>query len=174
VPLEKLVFLDESGAKTNMVRLRGRCPSDERLRCKSPAGHWKITTMICAIRLGGPCAACVVDAPTDGEIFKAYVETCLVPCLQEGDVVVMDNLTPHKAATVRQVIESVGARVLYLPAYSPDFNPIENMWSKVKAILRSIAATSFGGLCDAIDTALGSITADDCRGFFGHCGYNAT
>ncbi|MGN6506767.1 MAG: IS630 family transposase [Tepidisphaeraceae bacterium] len=128
----KLVFLDESGAKTDMARLRGRCDKGERLRTHSPAGHWKITTMISAVRLAGPFAAAVVSGATDSDVFRTYVNQVLTPQLSPGDVVVMDNLQPHHAAGVREAIEAAGAMLLYLPPYSPDFNPIENMGSEVK------------------------------------------
>lgn len=167
----RLVFLDESGAKTDMARLRGRCDKGERLRTYSPAGHWTITTMIGAVRLSGPFAAAVINGATDSDVFRAYVTQVLTPQLNRGDVVVMDNLQPHHAAGVREAIEAVGATLLYLPPYSPDFNPIENLWSKVKQFLRSAAARTFDLLCEAIDAALASVTADDCRGFFSHCGY---
>lgn len=167
----KLVFLDESGAKTDMARLRGRCDRSERLKTHSPAGHWTITTMISAVRLSGPFAAAVIDGATDSDVFRSYVNEVLTPNLTPGDVVVMDNLQPHKAAGVREAIEAAGATLLYLPPYSPDFNPIENLWSKVKQFLRSAAARTFDRLCEAIDAALAAVTADDCRGFFNHCGY---
>jgi len=157
-----------------MTRLRGRCPQEDRLICKTPYGHWQITTMIAAVRLDGPCAACVINSPTDSDIFRLYVRECLAPSLKPGDVVVMDNLSPHKSAGVREAIEAVGARLLYLPPYSPDFNPIENMWSKVKQHLRSLAAETFERLCEAVDSALSSVTPQDCQGFFRNCGYAAT
>jgi len=168
---EKLVFLDESGATTDMARLRGRCDKSERLRTYSPAGHWTITTMIGAVRLSGPFAAAVISGATDSDVFRAYVSEVLTPQLHCGDVVVMDNLQPHHAAGVREAIEAVGATLLYLPPYSPDFNPIENLWSKIKQHLRSAAARTFDALCEAIDAALATVTNHDCRGFFNHCGY---
>lgn len=171
---EHLVFIDEAGAKTNMARLRARAAVGERALAKEPAGHWATTTMIGAVRLSGPCATLAVNAPVDGDVFRIYVEQVLVPTLRVGDVVVMDNLQSHKVAGVREAIEAAGATLLYLPPYSPDFNPIENMWSKVKQWLRSAAARTFDSLCDAIAAALKAVTADDCRGFFGHCGYLAT
>jgi transposase len=172
---EQLVFIDEAGAKTNMARLRARAAVGTRALAKTPAGHWASTTMIGAVRLSGPCATLAVNAPVDADVFRIYVEQVLVPALRVGDVVVMDNLQqPHKVAGVRAAIEAAGATLLYLPPYSPDFNPIENMWSKVKQWLRSAAARSFDALCDAIAAALKAVTADDCRGFFRHCGYLAT
>ena len=171
VPVEKLVFLDESGAKTNMTRTRGRAPRGVRVIEKVPHGHWQTTTMISAIRTTGPCAAAVVTGATDSEVFLAYVEHVLVPELTEGDVVILDNLQPHKAAGVKEMIEAAGAKLLYLPPYSPDFNPIENMWSKVKQYLRSAAARTFDALQEAVTSALHTVTPDDCLGYFRHCGY---
>ena len=171
MPVEKLVFLDESGAKTNMTRTRGRAPRGVRVIEKVPHGHWAITTMISAVRTTGPCAAAVISGATDSDVFLAYVEHVLVPELTQGDVVILDNLQPHKAAGVKEMLEAAGAKLLYLPPYSPDFNPIENMWSKVKQHLRSAAARTFDALQEAVTSALTTITAEDCVGFFRHCGY---
>lgn len=136
-----------------------------------PQGHWQTTTVISAVRLTGPFAYAVFDGPTDREVFGAYVGQVLVRELRAGDVVVMDNLSPHKAAGIREAVESVGATVLYLPPYSPDFNPIEPLWSKVKQFLRKAAARTFDTLCEAIGAALKTITTKDCLGFFKNCGY---
>jgi transposase len=174
LPLEKLVFIDESGAQTNLARLRGRCIAGQRLVSRVPAGHWKTRTMISAIRIAGPCASVIVDGAVDSDIFRAYVQEALVPTLNRGDIVVMDNLQPHKASGVREMIEAAGASLRYLPPYSPDLNPIENMWSKVKQHLRSAAARTFEGMQAAVWSALDAVTVEDCRGFFGHCGYRAT
>lgn len=171
VPLEKIVVIDESAAMTNMTRLRGRCEKGERLVASIPHGHWKVLTMIGAMTVRGVRAAVTVDAPTDGEIFRRFITDCLVPTLLPGDRVVMDNLQAHKSAGVRESIEAAGATLLYLPPYSPDFSPIEPMWSKVKQKLRSIAARAVDQLRDAVTTALQSITESDCQGFFRHCGY---
>ena len=171
---DALVFLDESGAQTNLARLRGRCREGERLVSATPHGHWKTYTMLAAVRTSGPCAAALVDGPVDADVFRAYTELVLVPALRPGDVVVMDNLQPHKAAGVRRMIEAAGATLLYLPPYSPDLNPIENMWSKVKQLLRSAAARTFEALQQAVWAALDAVTPADCRGFFAHCGYAAT
>jgi len=171
VEVERLVFLDESSAQTNMARLRGRCQKGERLRVHQPHGHWKTTTMISAIRIDGPYAPFVIEGPVDAEVFGTYVQRVLAPTLKAGDVVVMDNLQPHKSATVRKLIEGAGARVLLLPPYSPDFNPIEPMWSKVKQRLRSIAARTVDALYEAVGVAIHAVTAEDCRGFFHGCGY---
>jgi transposase len=170
----RLVFVDESGAKTNLTRTRGRAPRGERVVEHVPHGHWQTTTMISAVRTGGPCAPFVVPGATDAEVFRCYVQHVLAPQLGAGDVVVMDNLQPHKASGVREMIEAAGATLLYLPPYSPDFNPIENMWSKVKQFLRSAAARTFQTLLEAIAAALRTVSVDDCLGFFRHCGYFAT
>ena len=174
VPVERLVFIDESGAKTNMTRTRGRAPRGMRVIDQVPAGHWATTTMISAIRTSGPFAAALVHGATDTDVFLAYVEHALVPELKPGDVVILDNLQPHKAARVRELVQGAGARLLYLPPYSPDFNPIENMWSKVKQHLRSAAARTFEALREAVWSALDRVTPSDCVGFFRHCGYAAT
>ena len=170
----RFVFIDESGAKTNMTRLRGRAPCGERLVEHVPHGHWHTTTMISAIRLTGVEAPMVIDGPMDAMVFRGYIERMLVPTLHAGDIVVMDNLSAHKAAGVREAIEAVGASLLYLPPYSPDLNPIEAMWSKVKQSLRGAAARSSRTLLTAIGDALRSVTLDDARGFFKGCGYIAT
>jgi transposase len=171
VPLDKIVVIDESAAMTNMTRLRGRCDKSQRLVWPVPHGHWKVLTMIGAMTIKGVLTAVTVDAATDGEIFRRFVIDALVPTLKPGDVVVMDNLQAHKASGVKEAIEAAGARVLYLPPYSPDFSPIEPMWSKVKQVLRSIAARSVDALRLGVTTALQSITESDCHGFFRHCGY---
>ena len=167
----RLRFIDESGAKTNMVRLRGRCPRGQRLLSKAPAGHWQTTTMIAAIGLDGVQAPFALEGAVDAEAFGVYVEGVLLPTLRGGEIVVMDNLACHKHPRVRELIESVGAEVWYLPPYSPDFNPIEPMWSKIKQTLRSLAARTFEGLIEAIGIALGKITLQDLMGWFAHCGY---
>ncbi len=173
VPVERLVFIDESGAKTNMTRTHGRAPRGVRVIDKVPAGHWAATTMISAIRTAGPFAAALVRGATDTDVFVTYVEHALVPELRPGDVVILDNLRPHKSPRVRELVEAAGARLLHLPPYSPDFNPIENMWSKVKRHLRSTAARTFEALQMAVWEALDRVTPSDCAGFFRHCGYPA-
>jgi len=171
VPLDKIVVIDESAAATNLTRLRGRCVQGERLVAPVPHGHWKVLTMIGAMTINGVLTAVTVDAATDGEIFLQFVTEALAPALRPGDVVVMDNLQAHKLADVKQAIEAAGARLLYLPPYSPDFSPIEPMWAKVKQALRTLAARTVDTLKEAVTTALQSITASDCQGFFRHCGY---
>jgi len=173
VPDESLVFLDESGAKTNMTRLYGRAPVGERCVDHTPHGHWKTMTMLSAIRLDGVLqdATVVVDGAMDGATFLAYTEQCLAPSLRPGDVVIMDNLSSHKAAGVCEAIEAMDATLWYLPPYSPDLNPIEKLWSKVKAWLRRAMARSFDALSDAIADALRTVTPDECSNYFNSCGY---
>jgi transposase len=168
-----LVFLDESGSKTNMTRLYGPSPKGDRLYEAVPHGHWATTTMLSAIRLTGviESASLVYDGPTDAAVFLTYVQDCLSPALGPGDLVVMDNLSSHKVKGVVEAIQAVGADVWYLPPYSPDLNPIEMMWSKVKSILRSIAAGTLESLHQAIGTALTAVTPSDLMGYFHHCGY---
>ena len=173
VPPEKLVFVDESGARTDMTRLYGWGPRCERVIDRVPQGHWKTITMLAAVRLSGPLAAVTIDAAVNAEAFVLWTREVLAPCLSIGDVVVMDNLPPHKVPGVAEAIEAAGARLLYLPPYSPDYNPIENMWSKVKAHLRRAAARTFDALGQAIDSALAAVSPEDCRGFFAHSGYVA-
>lgn len=154
-----------------MVRLYGRCPPGERLLSQAPAGHWNTTTMIAAAGLEGVVAPFVLDGPVDAESFLVYVERVLVPALRGGEIVVLDNLSCHKDPRVRRLIESAGAELWHLPPYSPEFNPIEEMWSKIKQILRSLAARSFEALIGAIATALGKVSLEDLRGWFTHAGY---
>jgi len=167
----KLVFIDESGAKTNMTRLYGRAKAGARAFDDTPAGHWCTTTMISSMRLDGSTACMVVDGATTTDIFKAYVEHILLPTLHAGDIVVLDNLSAHKSKEVRDLIESVGAELWFLPPYSPDLNPIEKMWSKIKAILRTIKARTVESLINAIAKALDSVTAHDAKEWFKSGGY---
>lgn len=168
----RLVFIDESGAKTNMTRLRGRAPRGERLHAGAPCGRWESTTMISSVRLDGSTACMTVEGATNTEVFRAYVREILLPTLREGDIVVMDNLGAHKNAETIALIESAGAEAVFLPPYSPDLNPIEMMWSKVKSILRKLEARDTESLVNAIGTALSMVTASDAIGWFAHCGYN--
>jgi transposase len=175
VDVEKLVFLDESGVNTAMFRRYGRCPQGERLVDAAPAAHWQSNTLLAAVRLdNGVVAPMVLDGPVTGESFAGYVRQSLVPELRPGDIVVMDNLPAHKNPAVAEAIEGAGCRLVYLPPYSPDLNPIEPMWSKVKAIVRKVAARTFDALVDAVSDALRSVTLEDCEGYFEHCGYDAT
>jgi transposase len=171
VPAERLVFLDESGANTQMTRRYGRSPVGQRLVCHVPHGHYQTTTLIAAVRLKGPQAPWLFAGAMDGELFLAWVKQGLVPGLQRGDVVILDNLATHKVAGVREAIEGVGARLEYLPPYSPDFNPIENLWSKVKQELKRRAPRTARQLFTAAGAAFATITPEDCRGFFLHAGY---
>ena len=171
VPIDKLVFIDESAATTSLQRLRGRSPRGERCIASGPAGHWTVATMIGAMRLDGPLSCETLDGAVDTAAFLAWVSEALCPLLRIGDVVIMDNLPAHKHPAIRAAIESVGAGLRYLPPYSPDFNPIENMWSKVKEALRSAAARTMDKLGQAINAALNRVTPNDCRGFFSNCGY---
>lgn len=165
------MFLDESGVTTEMTRRYGRAARGQRVHDAVPAGHWRTLTLLGALGLGGVRAAMTVEAPTDGDVFLAYVEQVLGPRLEPGDVVVLDNLSAHKVAGVCELIEARGAQLLYLPPYSPDFNPIEPAWSKVKERLRAIKARTLPLLDDAITVALAAITPDDAAGWFHHCGY---
>jgi transposase len=174
VPARKLVFVDESGAKTNMTRLYGWGPVGARVVGRVPHGHWKTCTMLAAVRTSGPTAAVTIDAAVDTCGFVLWVREVLAPRLEPGDVVVMDNLPAHKDAAVAAAIESAGATPRYSPRYSPDVDPIENLWSKVKSHLRAAAARPYDALGTAIDRAFESITPQDCRGYFANCGYPAT
>ena len=166
-----MIFLDESAAKTNLTRLRGRALRGRRLHAQAPAGHWRTTTMISSIRLEGTTACMIVEGATDTEVFRSYVRAVLGPTLRPGDIVVMDNLTPHKNEETLALITQAGAHACFLPAYSPDFNPIEKMWSKVKNHLRSAAARTAPDLQQAIAAALAKVTPQDAAGWFASCGY---
>ena len=167
----KLVFIDETWAKTNMARLYGRCAKGQRLVCPVPHGHWKTTTFIAGLRHNAITAPLVIDRPMNGVIFKAYVEQMLAPTLSPGDIVVMDNLSSHKIDGVRQAIEDRGARLLYLPPYSPDFNPIEMAFAKLKALLRKAAERTVDALWDTIGETLDTFTPQECVNYFKHAGY---
>jgi transposase len=171
VPTERLVFVDESGASTKRTRLYGRCPVGRRLVCPVPQGHYPTTTLIAAVRLEGPCAPWLFEGPMDGELFLAWVRQGLAPILQPKDLVILDNLATHKVAGVRHASEAAGAHLLYLPPYSPDFSPIENLWAKVKAILRALAPRTADRLLQAVATAFDAISPADCRSFFSHAHY---
>lgn len=171
---EQLVFIDEAAATTAMTRLRGRAAAGERVVDSVPHGHWCVTTMVGAIDLAGVRAGLMFEGATDTPAFATFVDEVLAPRLKPGNVVVMDNLSSHKAACIREAIERTGARVLFLPPYSPDFNPIEKMWSKVKSLLRTAAQRTKDSLWDAIGQAFRQVTASDCHGFFASCGFPAT
>lgn len=154
-----------------MARLRGRAKRGQRCRAPVPHGHWKTTTFAGALRLGGLTAPMVLDGPMNGDAFLAYVEQVLVPTLGQGDIVVMDNLPAHRRAGVREAIEAAGARLRFLPPYSPDFNPIENAFAKLKALLRKVAARTIEDLWNAIGDALPQFTPHECANYFTAAGY---
>lgn len=168
---ERLVFLDETWAKTNMTRPRGRSRRGTRLIASVPYGHWKTTTFVAALRTKGLTAPLVIDGPINGEVFLAYVQQQLAPTLQPGDIVVLDNLSSHKRAGVREAIESVGATLLYLPPYSPDFNPIEQTFAKFKWLLKSAAERTVDSLWRTCGQLLDEFTPTECRNYIHHCGY---
>ncbi len=155
-----------------MTRLRGRAPRGVRCHASAPCGHWQSTTIISSIRLDGSTAAMTIPGATDTEVFRAYVRAVLCPSLRPGDVVIMDNLAPHKSDPTLELITQAGAQVLFLPAYSPDFNPIEKMWSKVKASLRRTQARSPAELIPAIAAALAAVTPQDALHWFASFGYS--
>jgi len=169
---ERLVFIDETWASTNMARRRGRAPRGERLRVGIPHGHWKTTTFVAGLRRTGMIAPMVLDGPINGAAFQAYVDQVLVPELREGDIVIMDNLGSHKGKGVREAIEAAAANLLYLPPYSPDFNPIENAFSKLKAFLRKAAERTVDGLWNAIGATMDAFTAQECANYFAAAGYD--
>ena len=166
-----LVFLDETGTKTNMVRIRGRCKRGRRLIGKVPFGHWKTTTFVAGLRCGALTAPFVIDAPMNRDIFLAYLRECLVPTLSAGDIVIMDNLPSHKVAGVREAIETAGAKVVYLPPYSPDLNPIEMAFSKLKALLRKAAERTIPALWSRIGELIDAFAPQECANYFKHAGY---
>lgn len=169
-----LIFIDETWASTKMTRSRGRSPRGRRLVMKVPHGHWKTTTFIAGLRIGGLTAPTVVDGAVNGDIFEAYVRQQLVPTLKAGDIVVMDNLTSHKRVGVREAIEAAGAKLLFLPPYSPDLNPIELAFSKLKALLRKAGERSIAGLWHLLGRLLDEFSPQECSNFLAHCGYRAT
>jgi transposase len=168
---EKLIFLDETGLNTKMARLRGRCPKGERLFASIPHGHWRTTTFVAGLRLSGIDAPMVIDGPMNGEAFLAYVEQILVSSLRPGDIVVMDNLSCHKSAAVRAAIEAAGAELRFLPPYSPDFNPIENAFAKLKALLRKAATRTRDALWQEVARLLDAFTPRQCSNYFAAAGY---
>jgi transposase len=167
----RLVFIDETGATTKMARLRGRAKRGQRCRAAVPHGHWKTTTFIAALRLNGLSAPMVLDGAMNGAAFLAYVEQVLAPTLKPGDIVIMDNLPSHRVSGVRQAIEAAGATHLFLPPYSPDFNPIEQLFAKLKAWLRKVAARTKEALWQAIAEALDIFTPAECINYFRNSGY---
>jgi len=169
----RLIFVDETGASTKMARLHGRAPRGERLRMSVPHGHWHTTTFIGAFRLSGMTAPLVLNGPMTGEWFAAWATHVLAPTLKRGDIVILDNLPAHKSAAARAAIETRGAQLRFLPPYSPDFNPIEMAFSKLKARLRKAAARTPDDLCQAIGKAIDRFTTREIRNYFAAAGYDA-
>ena len=165
------MFIDETGATTKMARLRGRAKRGQRCRAAVPHGHWKTTTFVAGLRLDGLSAPMVLDGAMNGAAFLAYVEQMLAPTLKPGDIVIMDNLPSHRVSGVRQAIEAAGATHLFLPPYSPDLNPIEQLFAKLKAWLRKVAARTKEALWQAIAEALDIFTPTECTNYFRNSGY---
>lgn len=170
---DRLVFLDETATNTKMARRYGRAPRGERCRVAVPFGHWKTITVTAALRANGLMATALFDGPMTGARFRGYVEETLVPALKRGDTVVLDNLPAHKVGGIRERIEAAGARLLYLPAYSPDFNPIELVFAKLKAILRADASRTVSELWDTIKRAFRRFSMAECRNYLAAAGYDA-
>src|SRR5690349_15544336 len=166
----QLVFIDETWVATNMARRYGRAPRGQRLVAGVPHGHWKTSTFLAALRHNAITAPCVIDGPINGETFRAYVEQFLVPTLTPGDIVIIDNLGSHKGIGVRRAIEAAGAQLLYLPPYSPDLNPIEQVFAKLKALLRKAAARSVRALWAAVGELLRRYSAAECANYFLNAG----
>jgi transposase len=167
----RLVFIDETWTKTNMTRLMGRATRGRRLVDAVPYGHWRTSTFIASLRHDGLVAPCVFDGAINGEMFRSYVSQVLVPTLMPGDVVVMDNLGSHKVGGVREAIEAAGASLLYLPPYSPDLNPIEMAFAKLKALLRAAALRTVEALWKALGSLVDCFSPEECANFFRHAGY---
>lgn len=167
-------FLDESGVTTQMTRMWGRAPRGERVHEATPDGRWQVLTTLGTMSLRGMEAVMTIPSATDGDVFRAYVEQVLCPTLQSGDVLVMDNLSAHKVAGIRELIQARGAQLIYLPPYSPDLNPIEQAWSKFKQFLRAAKARTSQALDEAITEALKTITPTNANAWFRHCGYLGT
>ena len=171
---ERLVFIDETWTKTNMAPLRGWAPRGVRLKAKVPHGHWQTMTFLAALRHDCLTAPWLLDGPIDGESFRTYVEKLLVPTLRPGDIVIMDNLGSHKGKAIRQAIRSAGAKLLFLPKYSPDLNPIEQVFAKLKHLLRKVAARTVEAVCAAIGQLLRTFTPNECANYFRNAGYGLT
>jgi putative transposase len=167
----RLVFIDETWAKTNMTPLRGWAPRGQRLTAKVPQRHWKTMTFLAALRQDRVEAPWLLDGPINGERFRLDVETVLVPTLRPGDIVILDNLGSHRGTAVRRAIRSVGAKLLFLPKYSPDLNPIEPFFAKLKHLLRKAAQRTVDTICTAVAAILDTVTAQQCRNFFAKAGY---
>jgi transposase len=171
---ERLVFIDETWTKTNMTALRGWAPCGERCIAKAPHGRWETTTFVAALRIDRIDAPWLIDGPIDGESFRTYVERVLVPTLRAGDIVVMDNLGSHKGKIVRDLIRAAGAKLFYLPKYSPDLNPIEQVFAKLKHLLRKANARTVDAVCAAIGEILRAFTSEECANYFRNSGYAQT
>ena len=169
--VNRLVFLDESGINTGMTRLYGRVAVGERLYDYVPDCRWETSTILSSLRFDGTTEALVFKGALNGDLFVSYVKECLAPTLKAGDVVIMDNLSSHKVVGVEDAIKAKGARIEYLPPYSPDLNPVENMWSKIKSYLRKASRRCHETLFEAVGEALRTISAQDAAGWFQHCGY---
>jgi len=174
LPADRLVFIDESCAKTNLTRLRGRAPRGKRVFDHAPAGQWNATTMLSSLRLDGTTACMVIEGAADALVLREYIRHILAPTLRPGDIVIYDNVNFHRDVLSIQLIEAQGVQLLFLPPYSPDLTPIEKMWSKVKEFLRKAKARTHESLLTAIAQALASITPQDAQGFFRHTGYLCT
>ncbi len=168
------MFIDETWVKTNMTRLGGWCQLGQRLIGKVPHGHWKTLTLIAALRHDGVIAPCVFDGPINGDSFLAYVRKLLVPALRPGDIVVLDNLGSHKGSEVRQAIQDAEARLVFLPPYSPDLNPIEQVFAKLKALLRKQDARTVEATWRSVGTVLNRFPAHECERYIAHAGYQST
>ena len=171
---QRLVFIDETWTKTNMAPLRGWGPCGERIKVKAPYGHWNTTTFIAALRHNRIEAPWLLNGPIDGQSFQIYVEKVLAPTLRPGDIVIMDNLGSHKSKAVRQLIRATGAKLFFLPKYSPDLNPIEQVFAKLKHLLRKACARTIEAICAAIGELLGAFTPDECANYFKNSGYGLT
>ena len=168
---ERLIFVDETWAKTNMTRQHGRAPRGQRLVAAVPHGHWKTMTFLAGLRRSGIVAPCVIDGPINGRLFLAWVEQFLVPTLQPGDIVVLDNLGSHKGAAVRRAMRAAGAHMLFLPPYSPDLNPIEMVFAKLKTLLRKADERSIAAVWHRIGNLLNHFTPNECANYLRHAGY---
>lgn len=172
--IENLVFLDETATATNMTRRYGRAQTGKRCVARVPHGHWKTSTFVAGLRHDGLSAPMVADGPMDGPLFLAYVREFLCPTLKPGDIVIADNLSSHKVAGVRDAIEATGAQLMYLPPYSPDFNPIEQLFAKLKALLRKAAVRTVDALWETIGKLLDTVSPEECRNYFHASGYGST
>lgn len=170
----RLVFIDETWVKTNMTRLHGWAARGERLVAKVPHGHWNTTTFLAALRHDRIDAPCLFDGPINGELFLAYVEQALVPTLKPGDIVILDNLGSHRGKAVRNAIRAAGAKLIFLPKYSPDLNPIEQLFAKLKTLLRKAGAQTIDAISVVIGQLLKSFTPQECANYFKNAGYAST